>query len=308
MILRYAQLSDHPAVFLAMTGLRVAEFDALAAEVLPAYAAAEYARHSWPGRQRAVGGGHPFHLSARDQVLLTLVWLRQYPTYPVLGYLFGLSVPTVSRLLHQVLPVLADAGRATLRLPDPHHRSRRTLDVLLAETPALAVVIDSFEQRVQRHKDRTEADTYYSGKKKQHTLKTQVAVDARGRVVDVSESVRGPTSDLTLLKQSRLMTRLPDGVGGIGDLAYVGIAALDPRGAGATPRRKPRGKPRPPADVAFNRAFASRRIIVEHSIGRLRRYQALTQMDRHHRQYHSDRVAAVAGLANRQIDARLPAW
>lgn len=308
MLLRYAQLSGHPAVFLAMTGLRVAEFDALAAAVLPAYAAAEYARHSWPGRQRAVGGGHPYHLSARDQLLLTLVWLRQYPTYPVLGYLFGVSVPTVSRLLRQVLPVLADAGRATLRLPDPHRRSHRTLDVLLAETPTLAVVIDSFEQRVQRHKDRTEADTYYSGKKKQHTLKTQVAVDARGRVVDVSESVRGPTSDLTLLKQSRLMARLPDGVGALGDLAYVGIAALDRRGAGATPRRKPRGKPRPPADLAYNRAFASRRIIVEHTIGRMRHYQALTQMDRHHRRLHTDRACAVAGLANRQIDARLPAW
>jgi hypothetical protein len=306
MILRYAHLSGHPAVFLTMTGLRLAEFDALVAEVLPAYAAAEHARHSRPDRRRAIGAGHPFHLARRDQLLLTLVWLRQYPTYPVLGYLFGVSVPTVSRLLRHVLPVLAAAGRASLRMPDPHRRARRGLDVLLAETPDLAVVIDSFEQRVQRPQDRAEADTYYSGKKKEHTLKAQVAVDARGRVVDVSDSVRGPTSDLTLLKQSGLMARLPDEVGGIGDLAYVGIAALDPRGAGATPRRKPRGQPRPPEDVAYNRAFARRRIIVEHSIGRMRHDQALTQTDRHHRRHHHDRVCAVAGLANRQIDARLP--
>ena len=49
----------------------------------------------------------------------------------------------------------------------------------------------------------------------------------------------------------------------------------------ATPRRKPRGQPRPPEDVAYNTAFAQRRIVVEHSIGRLRRYQALSQTDRH---------------------------
>ena len=42
----------------------------------------------------------------------------------------------------------------------------------------------------------------------------------------------------------------------------------------AAPRRKPRGQPHPPEDVAYNTAFARRRIVVEHSIGRLRRYQA----------------------------------
>lgn len=307
MMLRYRHLSQHPAVFVAMTGLRVGEFDALAADVLPALARAEHVRRSRVGRQRAVGAGHPYGLAARDQVLLTLVWLRQYPTHPVLGYLFGTSAPAVSRLLRRVLPVLADAGRATMRLPDPQRRSHRGLDILLAETPALAVVIDTFEQRIQRPADHTLADTYYSGKKKQHTLKSQISVDEHsGQVVDVAASVPGPTNDLTLLKQSGLMGRLPDGVGGIGDLAYVGIAALDARGAGATPRRKPRSKPRPPADIAFNRAFASRRIIVEHSIGRMRRYHALTQTDRHHRHLHTARVCAVAGLANRQIAARLP--
>ncbi len=119
-----------------------------------------------------------------------------------------------------------------------------------------------------------------------------------GCIVDVSATVRGPTADLTLLKQSRLLARLPPGVGGLGDLAYVGMAGLHPQGLGATPRRKPRGKPRPPEDVAYNQAFARRRIRVEHSIGRLRCFQALTQRDRHHRR-HTGRVCAVAGLVNR---------
>ena len=110
-----AQESGGQPARMAAGAARMAEFDALVAEVLPAYAAAEHARHSRPDRQRAIGAGHPFHLTGRDQLLLTLVWLRQYPTYPVLGYLFGVSVPTVSRLLRQVLPVLADAGRASLR-------------------------------------------------------------------------------------------------------------------------------------------------------------------------------------------------
>jgi hypothetical protein len=52
------------------------------------------------------------------------------------------------------------------------------------------------------------------------------------------------------------MKRLPEGVGGIGDLAYIGIDKLHPHGLGASPRRKPRGKPRPPADVTYNTAFS----------------------------------------------------
>lgn len=308
MIMRYIHLSQHPNVFYSVTGLRVAEFDELLVEVLPQYAAHEQQRLERPDRQRAIGAGHPFELKDHDHILLTVVWLRVYPTHEVLGYLFGVSDSTVSRLIQRVLPVLEAAGRDTMRLPDPGKKQRRTLDDLLQDTPELAVVIDSFEQRVQRPRDRDEADGYYSGKKKQHTLKSQVAVDeTTGQVVDVADSVRGPTADLKLLEQSQLLDQLPPGVGGIGDLAYVGIDKLHPDGLGAAPRRKPRGKPRPAADMAYNTAFSRRRIIVENTIGRMRRYQSITQTDRNHRQLHTPRVIAIAGLINRQITHRLPA-
>jgi hypothetical protein len=308
MIMRYIHLTQHPNVFCAVTGLRVAEFDELLGDVLPAYANQEQQRLARPDRQRAIGAGHPFDLKDRDHILLTVVWLRVYPTHEVLGYLFGVSDSTVSRLIKRVLPVLEATGRDTMRMPDPGKKRRRTLDDLLQDTPELAVVIDSFEQRVQRPRDRDEADGYYSGKKKQHTLKSQVAVDeTTGQVVDVADSVRGPTADLALLEQSQLLDRLPAGVGGIGDLAYVGIDKLHPNGLGAAPRRKPRGKPRPAEDVAYNTAFSRRRIIVENTIGRMRRYQSITQTDRNHRQLHTPRVVAIAGLVNRQLAHRMPA-
>jgi len=301
MILHYERLQRYPVVFKALTGLRGPQFDELVADVLPRYQAAERARLNRPTRKRALGAGHPFELDPRNQILLTVIWLRVYPIYEVLAYLFGVSDTTVGRVVTRVLPVLEASGRDTMRMPDPGRKRRRTLDALLADTPELAVVIDTFEQPVQRHQNHMLADRYYSGKKKRHTLKSQVAVDEEtGQIVDVAQSVPGPTADITLLAQSTLLERLPMGIGGIGDLAYVGIGALHPHGLGAAPRRTPRGKDRPPQDVCYNRAFARRRIVVEHSIGRLRRYQSLTQMDRHHRQQHTARVRAVAGLVNRQ--------
>ena len=298
-----------PAALRSLTGLTATEYAAFEREVLPRLTAAEQARHQRPDRRRAVGAGHPFVLSARDQVLLTVVWLRLYPTHDVLALLFGLAAATtVGRTIARVLPVLEAAGLATMQMPDPGRRRHRTLDALLADTPELAVVFDTFEQRVQRPKDRGTRDQWYSGKKKTHTIKTQVGVDEdTGQIVDLPESVPGPTADIILLAHSRVLTRLPPGVGGLGDLAYVSIDRLHPSGLGATPRRKPRGRDRPPEDVAYNRAFARRRIVVEHSIGRLRHYQCLTQRDRQHRRMHTARTRAVAGLVNRQIDHRLAA-
>jgi hypothetical protein len=308
MIMRYHYLIRHPAVFLKMTGLPVPEFERLVRDVLPSFLAAEQQRLQRPNRQREVGGGRSAELDERNQLLLTVVWLRQYPTHEVLGYLFGVSDSTISRIIARVLPLLEQAGRDTMRMPDPGRKRRRSLDGLLHDTPELAVIVDSFEQKVQRPKAAEARDAWYSHKQRAHTLKSQIAVDERtGRIVEIAASVTGRTHDLTLLKASGLLGRLPDGIGCLGDSAYQGIRDLHP--LGASPRKKPRGKatPRPPEDVAYNRAFSQRRIGVENTINRLRRYQAVTQPDRQHRRQHTARVVAVAGLVNRQFAHRLPA-
>jgi hypothetical protein len=302
MIARLANLRKHPAVFRHLTGITVAVFDALAETAVPAVEAAHRKALDRPDRRRAVGGGDDFDLPLVDHLLATIVWLRQYPTQEVLGFLFGVSDSTARRAVERCLPVLEKAGQDTMRMPDPGRGRRKKLPALLKDTPGLAVVIDSFEQRTQRPKRRQRA--YYSGKKKAHTLKTQVAVDEdSGRIVDVSDSVPGRWADIKLLGKSRLLKRLPEGVGGIGDLGYVGIGALHPAGLGASPRRKPRGKERPPEDRRYNRAFSRRRIVVEHGIGRLRRFAAVSHVNRHGRKGHAVRVRAIAGLVNRMLDA-----
>lgn len=290
-----------------MTGLTLNEFEGLVDQMLPRLAQSdvEQKQSQRLDRQRAIGGGRQTDLSLLNQLLLTIVWLRKYPTHETLGYLFGISDSTAGRYIQRVLPVLEATGRDEMRMPNPGKKRGRRLDDLLADVPELVVVIDTFEQAVQRPQEREAADRYYSGKKKRHTLKSQVVVDEdSGEIVAISASVPGPTADLTLLQQSGLLTQLPPGVGSIGDLAYVGIRGLHPQGLGACPRRKPRSKPRPPEDILYNTAFAKRRIMVEHTIGRMRRYEALAQVDRNHRQQHARRTAAVATLVNHQLRSR----
>lgn len=214
MILRYEYLSQPPTVFQKCTGLTVALFDQVVDEVLPLYLAAEEQRLTRPHRQRAIGAGHPFELAAHNHVLLTVIWLRLYPIDEVLAYLFKGSDSTVSRLIQRVLPVLEQSGPDTMRLPDPGKKRRRQLPDLLKDIPELTVLVDSFEQRVQRPPG---DDRHYSGKKKQHTLKSQITVDSdTGRIVDGADSVPGPTADIKLLDHSGLLARLPPDVGGEG--------------------------------------------------------------------------------------------
>src|SRR5262249_29286615 len=159
------------------------------------------------------------------------------PTQECLGYLFGVSDSTALRAIRRCLPLLEQAGKDTMRLPDPGPGHRRDLPALLKDTPALAVIVDTFEQRTQR--PRRPQRAYYSGKKKAHTLKSRVAVDEDGRVVDVAASRPGRWADLKVFKRSGLAGKLIRArVGALGDLGYVGLDGLSPRLHGATPRRK----------------------------------------------------------------------
>jgi hypothetical protein len=146
MVIRAHDLIENLPLFQAMTGLGITEFDELVKTILPGYTAAEKKRLNRPDRQRAVGGGPDFELEARDQILLTVVWLRQCPTLEALGRLFGVSDTTAGRYIRRILPLLETAGRDTMRMPDPGRKRRRHLSDLLQETPELAPIIDAFGQ------------------------------------------------------------------------------------------------------------------------------------------------------------------
>jgi len=298
MFMRYEYLSQHPRVFRTMTGLTIAEFNDLLNELAPSFEASEAKRLARPDRTRAPGAGHPWALDYRDGLLLNLVWLRQYPTGVVLGYFFGIGEASVRRTLARFRPVLEAFGRATFRWPN--QKRGRKLPEILEDCPEVAIVIDSFEQQIQRPQDKEQARSHYSGKKKQITRKAQVCVDRDGYICHVSESVPGPRADIALLKESGVLDDLPNGVGAWGDSAYQGMKDLHPAGLAAHPRRKPRSE----EDKAYNKALAQRRIVVEHSIGHLRHFQALQQRFRHDLDNHTAVVIAVAGVVNRRYSWR----
>jgi hypothetical protein len=263
-------------------------------------------------RQRAVGAGRRYTYSLRDRLLMTLVWLRVYTTYAVMGFLFDLDPTNVEDNVKAVLATLEQMSSFAYERPAAQRHKLRSLAAVMDAFPDVRLVIDATEQRVQRPQAGQDDDgqpqdrqkPYYSGKKKTHTLKTQVAVAPDGRIEAVSASVPGgATHDLTLLRQTNLLAHLTEGEAAMLDKGYDGIRNDFPALALYLPYKARRNHPLTPEQKAYNRHLAKYRIVVEHTIAQLNKFQVLAQVYRHARTAHSQIFRIVAALVNRQITA-----
>ncbi len=82
-------------------------------------------------------GGHPRRLSMEEQLIMTLRYLRYYPTQRLLAFDFGVGVATVNETITWVEDPLRSSG-----LFDLDH----------LEAPSATVAIDVTESPIQRPK------------------------------------------------------------------------------------------------------------------------------------------------------------
>ena len=242
-----------PGRLRALTGMTVRALGELLALAVPELERrrqqAKQLRHA---RQRAVGGGAKRKLSTAQEVLLVLVYLRHNVAHEVVGQLFGVSADTSENLFHEVVPLLRELCPANRFEAERRFRGHnlslqvKQIDRLLIDSCETAIPRPSLNERQQR---------VYSGKKKRHTLKTQVVSDSRGEVLDVDGGHRGPAADKKIYEASRVAAQFPR-VAKQADLAYLGTAGVQ------TPHRKARGGELTEAQRAENRQLASIRVHV----------------------------------------------
>lgn len=314
-MLDYDRLAARPAAFLSLTGLSPAAFGRLLADLAPVYArhraAASYTRRDRRPRRRAPGAGGRYAHGLRGRLLLALVWLKVYPTYEVLGLLFGLHKRNAQLNARDVLGALELLGDFPFDDPDPERRKLGTVTAVMDAFPAVRLVIDSKEQRVYRPGGpHARQKPYYSGKEKAHTVKTQLAVDPGGVIVSVSPGVPGSVNDVRLLRQTKLLGRLADGEQGMTDKGYEGAENDHPDAPGGHPGRVVQPKkdrkrsPLTDAQKARNRVVSRYRVVVEHVIAQLNRFTVLRQVFRGRLMRHAQVTRAVAGLVNRRTRVR----
>ncbi len=303
-MLTYEIASQDPEAFQSLTGLSVEEFDELYTEVEQAYSAAEDRRLARPNRRRKRGAGRKFRHTLRNRLLLVLTWLRVYPSYRVLGLLFGLDKSNICRNIKIMVPLVQQV--TDLAFPDlDTNLGEDDPEAILALFPELRAIVDATEQRIRRPKDTEVQKTYYSGKKRAHTLKTQVLVNQDGRPCHVSDSVPGSQHDLTLERQSQIDDQLPPQVKLMGDKGYQGLQNDNPERTIELPTRKPRGGELTTEQKCANQTLGATRIVVKHVLAHVKIFQVLYQVYRHARSFYNRIFRLVVGLVIRHIDRRL---
>jgi hypothetical protein len=89
------------------------------------------------------------------------------------------------------------------------------------------LLVDSLEQPIDRPSDNEEQKKFYSGKKKKHTLKSQLVGLPNGKdIVDVAVGFPGPTSDINAVGNNRKNLIMNKNLRGIKDIKVVKILRL----------------------------------------------------------------------------------
>ncbi len=245
----------------ALFGMTRAALAELFAKVLPELIRRRRAAQAaQPDRQRAPGGGRERRLKPYQEVLMTLLYLRHNVSQAVVGEMFGVSADTSENTFHEVVFVLRDVCPAERWEAEKRWRKGEPTWTPEAVDRAL---IDSFESPVRRPSVNERQKRVYSGKKKRHTLKTQVVTDAQGEILDLDAGHRGPAADKKIYEQSGVDMQYPNATKQ-GDSGYQGTAGVE------VPHKKPKGGELTEAQKADNHQKAAVRVHVEHGIRRIK--------------------------------------
>ena len=281
------RLRRSPNAFRQLTGITPVVFDQLLADLTPRHEQAEVKRKDRPGRRRRPGAGRKHALILADRLLMLLIYYRTYTTHVFLGFLFGVDDSAVGRNINPLQPLLA----GIFRIPE-----RR---IKLDPEEIRELFFDATERPTRRPREGQRE--FYSGKKKRHTIKNQVvtarrtkppgpgAKPQRLRIAAVSASFPGSVHDKKIYDKTRAVA--PRDVRRTGDTAYLGTPL-------ETPARKPRGGELTSGQKEKNRVVSRRRIVVEHSIGKMKVWRIASERYRNENRRHTLIMKNVAGLHN----------
>src|ERR1051325_5814930 len=152
----------------ALTGLKIKEFEALSksfGEILR--------RKVKQPRHRAEGAGRKHTLKEeREKLFFTLLYVKCYPTFDVLGFFYGVDRAQTNRWIHEYLPILEQVLGYEVVLPERKIDSPEQFYALYPEIKQ--VFIDGVERPSRRPNDCQQQNADYSGKKRRHTKKTSL--------------------------------------------------------------------------------------------------------------------------------------
>jgi hypothetical protein len=231
---------------------------------------------------------------------MLLVYYRLYITYTLSGFLFNLDqsnvcrdIQKIEKLIRECLPIPQKIYGITKRLKTPNEVEKYFPAGFLA-------FIDSTEQQIPRPANNRKRKAYYSGKKKRHTVKTQLMVNKHGLILHKSAKKKGKRHDYDIYKENHPIT--PKQVVNVFDLGYLGVEKDFPQQRSSLPNRKKRNKGElSKEEREHNNSHSKRRIAIEHAICRLKKFRILADIFRNKLGRYNKVSDIVSGLVNYQV-------
>lgn len=249
-------------------------------------------------RKRDTGAGRPFKLDVKDRCVMLLVYYRLYITYTLAGFLFNLDqsnicrdIQKIERLVRQCLPIPQKIYNITKRLKIPEEVEHYF--------PGFLSFIDCTEQSIPRPVDKEKRKAYYSGKKKRHTVKIQIMVNNHGFIIHKTGYKKGRRHNYDIYKENHPAT--PKQVVNVFDLGYIGIEKDFSDQLSSIPKRKKRNLQLSREQKEFNKSHSQKRIVIEHTICRLKKYRIMSDVFRNRINKHNKISDIVSGLINYRI-------
>ena len=230
--------------------------------------------------------GRPTKLIIEDQILLTLQYLREYRTYYHIGQDWKISESSTCRIVLKIENILIQSRKFSLP------GKKKLLDTSLDEDLILIDVMESPIERPSKHQKR-----FYSGKQREHTLKTQVVFGRKSNQIICLAHSQGKTHDFRLFKNSQ--TKFHQLLKVIADKGYQGIAKL--HDLSETPIKKSKKKKLTKDQKKYNRELNRLRIAVEHVNRRLKIFKILSYPYRNRHRRFGLRSNLIAGIYNYEL-------
>ena len=286
-------------IFRSFTGFEVPEFDSLYLKMEALYPKYEEKRLSRRDRKRKVGAGRPFKLPLKSRLLMFLVYYRLYISSTLAGFLFNLDQSNVLKNIRILEPLVKECIPIPKKLYERAKRAR-TVEEVEEYFLGFKAFIDATEQEIPRPKDKGKRRSHYSGKRKRHTVKTQLTVNSKGLIIHKIPHARGRRHDYDVFKTSH--PRVPPEVSCNFDLGYDGVEKDYPELNPTIPFKKRRGMGELTMEQkSFNRELARERVVVEHTISRMKKFKIMGEEFRNRLKWYDGATCIVSGLVNLRI-------
>ena len=158
------------------------------------------------------------------------------------------------------------------------------------------IVVDVTESPVERPKHRQKR--WYSGKKKRHTIKTQIVICAKTKRVIAIFVSHGRKHDFKMWKEP-IGVKVLKHIKIQGGSGYQSIAKLHTNSE--TPKKKSKKKPLTKDDKANNRRIGSERVVTPHVNRWLKRLRIIAERYRNRRKRFGLRASLFCGLFNYEL-------